>query len=241
MPMNLCEVMRAAGDLDGAAVEMERATKLFPDFEGLWYNWGVVEEERGRLVEAEAALVQYMKVVDRQRITGEVDPNGTNPTKTRARSLLGDIYHRLGMVEKSQRLFESATSGAEGYGESREPTNWLHLGIAHQLEGRLLEAKAAYETAIRMDPDEQSVVSRANLAAVQHELGDLMGAINAYYDILHRFPEREPSMVRNNLGAALLIGGRHDEGVAMLEGVVAMKPEMREAHINLGSFFDEEG
>ena len=55
------------------------------------------------------------------------------------------------------------------------------------------------------------------------------------------FPEREPSMVRNNLGAALLIGGRHDEGVAMLEGVVAEKPEMREAHINLGSFFDEEG
>ena len=45
----------------------------------------------------------------------------------------------------------------------------------------------------------------------------------------------------NNLGAALLIGGRHDEGVAMLEGVVAEKPEMREAHINLGSFFDEEG
>ena len=33
MPMNLCEVMRAAGDLDGAAAEIERATKLFADYQ----------------------------------------------------------------------------------------------------------------------------------------------------------------------------------------------------------------
>ena len=134
-----------------------------------------------------------------------------------------------------QHLFESAASGAEGMGETREPQNWLQLGISYQIQGKLMEAKEAYETAIRyveafsggrwwlamvvaasrgavfcsqfnetfsvhsatapppppppprFDPGVHHIVSRANLAAVKHELGDLLGAINAYYDILNRY------------------------------------------------------
>ena len=119
---------------------------------------------------------------------------------------------RRGTVRAASRRigcsWASRTSSGGGCSTRRRPTKppskWTQVGQGRGPSANQPNNQPSYQSTNRpidqstkppthvpthppTHPEEQNIVSRANLAAVQHELGDLMGAINAYYDILHRW------------------------------------------------------
>lgn len=65
---------------------------------------------------------------------------------------------------------------------------WFNLGVTYQKMEKLLDSAAAYQNAASLRPD--ATAAHINLAAVQHEMGDLQGSRQALEAALAVAPER---------------------------------------------------
>jgi predicted O-linked N-acetylglucosamine transferase (SPINDLY family) len=98
-------------------------------------------------------------------------------------------------------------------------------------QGRLDEALAALERALRLRPD---------LAEIQNNLGNALrdrGRLDEALSALERAVQLRPDYAeaQNNLGNVLRDQGRLDEAIAALKRAVELRPGFAEAYSNLGN------
>jgi len=108
-----------------------------------------------------------------------------------------------------------------------------NLGLAwSKMPGRLDDAVAQYEAALRLNPDYPEAHNNLGIAWAQMP-GRLNDAIAEFQEALRLQPDSAEA--HTDLGGALLkIPGRLSDAIAQLEEAVRVKPDYAEAHTNLG-------
>jgi tetratricopeptide (TPR) repeat protein len=119
---------------------------------------------------------------------------------------------------------------------AKQPNNeraHTNLGaILSRMPGRLNDAIAQYEAALRLQPDYAEAHNNLGLAW-SHLPGRLNDAIAQYQEALRLKPDLAEA--HNNLGVAWAhLPGRLKDAMARLEEAVRLQPDYAEAHNNLG-------
>jgi predicted O-linked N-acetylglucosamine transferase (SPINDLY family) len=121
--------------------------------------------------------------------------------------------------------------------ESFHPDAWFILGVACQFQGKLDEAVASYDQALRLRPNFPQVHS--NLGLIHATRAHWKDAIASYTRAL----ELEPNFADacNNLGIAFIKQGMRAEAAAAFQRAVDLDPNQAAAHSNLGNVLKELG
>jgi tetratricopeptide (TPR) repeat protein len=106
--------------------------------------------------------------------------------------------------------------------------NW---GSVFLQMGRLQEAMAHYEQALRIDPD--YVRAHNDLGNALLQAGRAQEAVGHYEQALRIKPDYAEA--HNNLGAVLMGQGRLQEAIGHYEEALYLKPDYANAHYNLGN------
>jgi tetratricopeptide (TPR) repeat protein len=110
--------------------------------------------------------------------------------------------------------------------------NELGMELSHA--GKLTEAAAHYEQALRLRPDYAE--AHDDLGAILARVGKLDEAIGHYQQALRIKPDFAEA--HDNLGAALAQAGRVQEAIRHFEQAVRIQPDFAEAHYNLAVAFE---
>ena len=117
------------------------------------------------------------------------------------------------------------------------PRARTHLGFDLQKAGRLTEAIAQYEEAVRLQPD--YVDAHLDLGTALLGMDRPQEAADHCREVLRLMPDDLGARV--DLGNALLQMGKMTEAVAEFEQVLRTKPDSVEAHNNLGNALFRQG
>jgi Tfp pilus assembly protein PilF len=131
---------------------------------------------------------------------------------------------------RTWRTSESLWTHVLTHGGSRSPTAHNSLGTFFHTRGRLTEAAARYEEALRLNP--RAASAHNNLGAVLYAQGHMSEA-RAHYEEALRLNPREAD-AHNNLGAVLYVQGRRSEATAHFEEALRLNPNLSKPHRNLG-------
>jgi tetratricopeptide (TPR) repeat protein len=138
-------------------------------------------------------------------------------------------WRQAGMYRDSETLYRETLR--------RNPASWMaHYNLGTELSavpGRLSEAVAEFEAAVRIKPDHQK--AHNNLGEALSQLpGRLLDAIAEYQAALRLDPRY--GKAHYNLGNALAgIPGRTPEAIAEYQAALRLDPDSAEAHDNLGN------
>lgn len=113
----------------------------------------------------------------------------------------------------------------------------LNVGNVARRQGRLPEAIAAYNQALRIDPGYPDALS--NLAGILASQGRIDDALPLIQRALETAPDNIPLL--NNLGSIYFQKGRVSEAAELFERSLAVDPQHPVAHYNLGLIRFEEG
>jgi tetratricopeptide (TPR) repeat protein len=113
----------------------------------------------------------------------------------------------------------------------------LDLGIDYAEKGKLNEAIAEYQEAIRLDPNYAK--AHYNLGIAYHEQGKLDDAIAEYKEAIRIDPSMADAHI--NLGVAYADQGKLDEAIAAYREAIRINPDLGDAHLNLGLAYDDQG
>ena len=111
------------------------------------------------------------------------------------------------------------------------------LGYVLNNQGRVSEAVAHFEKAVRLEPDYGE--AQYNLGVALSKLNRMPEAIEHWQQAVRIAPHFAEA--RNNLGFALLEQGKVAEAVAQFEQALRIKPDYAEVHNNLGNALMEAG
>jgi tetratricopeptide (TPR) repeat protein len=134
----------------------------------------------------------------------------------------------LGAFSVAFNLLATANYYAEGHAE---------VGTALFQDGRLQEAVAHYEQALRIKPDYSQPYNNLGLALVQ--LGRVEEGIKRYEQALRLNPNWAEA--HNDLGVALMQNGRMQGAIGHFQEAVRIKPQYAEAQYNLGVALAQSG
>lgn len=113
----------------------------------------------------------------------------------------------------------------------------LQRGIALHNQGRLHEAKVAYEEVLRRNPRHFQATNM--LGAVAAQLGDWQRAISLLSSAIAM--DANVATTHNNLGNVLFELKRHAEAQNYFERAVSLQPDFDAAHQNLGNVLARQG
>jgi predicted O-linked N-acetylglucosamine transferase (SPINDLY family)/glycosyltransferase involved in cell wall biosynthesis len=210
-------LLKAAGDREGAIARYRRALQAEPEFVPALYNLGAMFHEEGRLGDAESLFRRCLALHPRDR----------------------DALFRLGLVLAAldrHREAEEAYRGALELDEAN-PLLWLELGRTYKTLDRRPEAVSCLRRALEHAPrlDEAHNV----LGLVLQEMGQLEEAVRHYGEAATLDPNE--AVYFNNLGCALGLIGTLDQAVTMLRRAVELNPDGVEAHRNLAEIYGVQG
>jgi Tfp pilus assembly protein PilF len=131
---------------------------------------------------------------------------------------------------RTWRTSESLWTHVLTHGGSRSATAHNSLGTFFHTGGRLTEAAAQFEEALRLNP--RAANAHNNLGAVLYAQGRASEA-KAHYEEALRLNPREAD-VHNNLGAVLYLQGRTSDATAHFEEALRLNPSLFKPHRNLG-------
>jgi len=261
--LNLGIGLEAIGDAEEAIGSYETALEVDAGNAYAAYNLGKLFCTRGRLREAEKlltsalyskpdfleAMVVLSEVHDLQ---GEIPEAAAmlqaalrlSPDHIGALYNYGIVLRKIGksaeaeiVLERHATLVGSIASSQRGLafapGDAVGYFNWGNSLVG---QGRLGEAKAAYQRAIDCNPD--LAEAHSNLGNVYRDLGDVDAAIAFYRRALKldsKFPE-----AHSNLGNALRDNDQLDAAIACYRAALVINPDFTEALCNLGhALFDQ--
>ncbi|MGH7996868.1 MAG: tetratricopeptide repeat protein, partial [Opitutaceae bacterium] len=143
------------------------------------------------------------------------------PRSARARYNLGIVYSQEGQYARAV-VQDKAALQLGGSWISAGQTFGIHNKLGYDLAmlGRLREAVAQYEQALRMKPD--YALAHLNLARALVRLGRYPEAIGQFDDVLRLHPA--DAAAESELGDALLRDGRTEEAIAHDRAAVRLAP-----------------
>jgi tetratricopeptide (TPR) repeat protein len=110
---------------------------------------------------------------------------------------------------------------------------YLALGDQYFEQDLLSQVIAAYEKAVKLDPDNIQVYWK--LASVYETLGQMDHAVAVYARIVARWPDRGDAHLR--LGQAYEAGGNVEKAVAEYQRAVELEPTLTGAYTRLGNLY----
>jgi tetratricopeptide (TPR) repeat protein len=144
-----------------------------------------------------------------------------------AAGLCWATYQRNGNYSSEEAIWSDAVAKLPGNDRARS-----NLGDALEAEGRIDEAVAQREEALRLAPESATVHNNLGETLVGIP-GRLDEAISQFEEALSLRPDYAEA--DNNLGNALDAEGRTPEAVARFEAAIRLKPDFAAAHGNLGN------
>jgi tetratricopeptide (TPR) repeat protein len=112
-----------------------------------------------------------------------------------------------------------------------------NLGYALFQRGKVDEAIDHYQTALRINPNDDFTCNNLGLALFQK--GEVTNAVAQYQKALEINPVYMEA--QNNLGNALCSEGKVDEAIAHYQKALQINSEFAEAHYNLGNALSQKG
>ena len=210
---NIGVLLQAQGRLDEAASAYREAVALRPVYAEAHFNLGVVLHQKHELDAAEASYRRVMSL---------------HPGIAVVHNNLGTVLKDQGRFDQALAAFDDAVRLQPDYAEA-----FYNRATVLQQQARLEEALAAYgrgrsELRRRLHRRDQQCRHRASgtrtrLATRSIFIGRLLERMPADADAC------------NNMGTALLAGGRSKEAQAAFEQALAHRPDFPEAAYNLGN------
>jgi len=156
-----------------------------------------------------------------------------NPQDEQSYLRLGDARAQLNDTRAATAAFEKAGELAPG-----DSTPDADLGILYDRAGKFVEARAAYETALRKQPDNATALN--NLAYLEAERGADLDQALAY---AQRARTKSPDDVNviDTLGMIYVKKNLTDEGLRMLTDVVKRQPENATFRLHLAAAWYQKG
>ncbi len=144
-------------------------------------------------------------------------------------TMIADAFRRAGLNDQAAVYYQHQLLD-QGHDT---PQSWNSLGLLYEQEGKLDQAREAYEKALRLNPDYAD--SHNNLGAMHLKAGEIDKAIDSYR-IAGRLAPWSAD-VQNNLGHALLEKGLHAEAVRAFQRAHEMDGEAHLPLVNLGNAY----
>jgi Flp pilus assembly protein TadD len=109
------------------------------------------------------------------------------------------------------------------------PDGWVNIGRCAVQEGDMARARPVLQKALQLSPN----LARANFfyAKVLRSDGNYGDAATRLRSVLSQYPRDRVAL--NDLGRILFLQRKYDEGVKVLQSVLAIDPEDLQAHYNL--------
>jgi protein O-mannosyl-transferase len=123
---------------------------------------------------------------------------------------------------------------------AKDPNSWLaqnNLGIMLRNEGKLAEAIAHYQEALRINPNYAE--THNNYGVALKVSGHIDEAIAQYEEAIRLRPDYADAY--DNLGNALRAQGRLTEAVEQYDQAIQLEPELTMAHYNLAIALKQQG
>jgi tetratricopeptide (TPR) repeat protein len=203
------------GDHERAKTRIEQALQLRPHV-AMYHN---------NLGETLRALRKYEQAVAAYRQALSLRPNYAE-----AHNNLGLALEALGWWPDAIAAFTRALA------LSSDPQVHCNLGNALRQQGRLDEATAVYETAVRLDPD--FAEGHNDLGVVLSQRGELTRAVAEFRRALTLRPNF--AQAYGNLGMALEKQGQLTEAATAFQQAVKLLPQPQ-TYCNLGSVLRRQG
>lgn len=146
---------------------------------------------------------------------------------------IADAFRRAGLNDQAALYYQHQLL-EQGHDT---PQSWNSLGLLYEGEGKLDQAREAYQKALRLNPDYAD--SHNNLGAIYSKTGEIDKAIRAYRRA-HEIDGQAPQPLVN-LGNAYLQAKRFQEAISAYGQVLQMRSGSAEVHHNLGFAFLESG
>ncbi len=221
--MHSAERFAAAGDLEGAAREYQRATEISPGFPDIHYNLGRAYEGLDR---PDDAIAQYRLAI------------ASNAQYDHARTALAFCLLRAGRDDEAIDAFGAALAL-----RMRRLTEPYEKGLQRLREGMVSEAEEFFREAFLSAPNKFEGHYRAAISLLRSEQFekalvelDEAVALGPKYADLHNFR-----------GVALCEVGRVEEGIAAFRRAVQLNADnavallnLAFAHLRAGQFKDAE-
>ncbi|MGH6905258.1 MAG: tetratricopeptide repeat protein [Geminicoccaceae bacterium] len=160
-----------------------------------------------RMGEAEVLLGEYRAALDHSRKAVELAGERAD-LEARARHNAGLALLFTGRPKEAEQELEAAVEA--------DPTSWRAwsaLGRARDARDAWEEARAAYEKALALNPNEGAVLNNFGMSKLS--AGDPHGAAALFVRALEASPDL--AAAETNLRLALALGGRYQEALAGIE------------------------
>ncbi|MBW2383510.1 MAG: tetratricopeptide repeat protein [Deltaproteobacteria bacterium] len=197
----LGQLLARLGQLDEAEPHLEEAIRLSNTFRApLYVSLGALKAEKGQYADAEALYRRVLEVAPKDgaaRNNLAITLYRTGRRDEAEGMLRGIIADFPNMADAHNNLAALAVDGNDwktgaihaGRAVELNPhfvEAWNNLGIAHEEQGRFLQALEAYRRALEENPDYWQ--ARFNLGVLQRKEGDYEAAAASFEEVLSRVP-----------------------------------------------------
>ena len=148
-------------------------------------------------------------------------------------TMIADSFRRAGLNDQAAIYYQHQLL-EQGHDT---PQSWNSLGLLYEQEGKLDQAREAYERALGLNPDYAD--SHNNLGAMHLKAGEIEKAVRAFRKA-HEIDVQAPQPLVN-LGNAYLQVERFQDAASAFGKALQMGPDSAEVHHNLGYAFLESG
>jgi cytochrome c-type biogenesis protein CcmH/NrfG len=158
----------------------------------------------------------------------------TTPASAETHFLLGQAYYRANQKDKADEQFQAAFTlnpATVPPLDSQDADEWLKFGNAHAALGQFDEAVAAYQTALKIDPNKAAAFT--NIGVVYYQQGKFDDAVQQMQKALAIDPgDGETEYM---LGATYMQQQKLDEAEQAFNKAIALKPDLAAAYTGLGN------
>ncbi|XP_033101692.1 protein O-mannosyl-transferase TMTC1-like isoform X2 [Anneissia japonica] len=201
--INLGTLLLDLGRPQEARQHYLKSVTLSPDNADTFNNYGSF---LSRIDEWKEAVVQYRHCLSLQ------------PSHTVAMVNLARALRKLGHTEEVEELYKRVLS------INSDTEVMKSLGALYFNTERPLEAKALYETAIRIEPESKEI--KTQYAQVIAKLGNMSQAITILKEVLGRHPNY--SDAHQQISSIYGITGSHQEALVHINAALNLKPDLED-------------
>ena len=171
-----------------------------------------------------AMAAQALDAESRGDIAGAIDINKkilqTQPANVCSINSIAGLYGKLGQYENEMLWAQKAIDIDKNYGLA-----YINYGSALASQGKLAEAKQAYEIAAQLNP--KSAIPVYNLGVIADRQHDYTAAIQFYQNAIALNPKSEDAYY--NMGIDYVNLKKYPEAITAFKKVLSLNPKAEDA------------